>query len=51
VKEGFPRIISKNVPIGCGGIKYSVEIAACTEFEVEGSKLDECLIKIKMEIK
>jgi hypothetical protein len=45
VKEGFPRIISENVPNGCGGIKYHVELSACAEFEIELAKLDEKIKK------
>lgn len=41
VEEGFPRIISKNVPNGCGGIKYNVELSACNEFEEKVEIIDE----------
>jgi hypothetical protein len=40
VKEGFPRIISENIPNGCGGIKYQIELSACVEFEVGIEELD-----------
>lgn len=49
VTEGFPRIISKDVPSGCGAIKYNVEVSACSEFEIEMLKLDGYLKATKME--
>jgi hypothetical protein len=45
VKEGFPRIISKNIPNGCGGIKYTVELSACAEFEIDLDALDQKIKK------
>jgi hypothetical protein len=40
IKEGFPRLISQDIPNGCGGIKYHVELSACAEFETEMSTLE-----------
>jgi hypothetical protein len=47
VKEGFPRIISKDVPSGCGGVKYTVEISSCGEFEIDMKLLDQSLSNLK----
>lgn len=50
VKEGFPRLISSDVPTGCGGIKYNVELSACVAFEIDMEVLDHCLGIKKAEI-
>ncbi len=34
VREGFPRLLQRNLPNGVGDLKYSVVVAACTEFEI-----------------
>lgn len=35
VKEGFPRLLGRNLPDGVGDLKYSVAVAACTPFEIK----------------
>ena len=35
VREGFPRILSENLPIGLGDIKYSLEISACSNYRID----------------
>ena len=35
VSEGFPRIIGQDIVDGIGGLKYTVDTSACTEFKVE----------------
>jgi hypothetical protein len=35
VKEGFPRIISENLPNGLGDISYSLEISACANYRID----------------
>ncbi|MFZ3171113.1 MAG: PD-(D/E)XK motif protein [Carboxydocellales bacterium] len=34
VKEGFPRILSENLPNGLGDISYSLEISACANYRI-----------------
>ncbi|BCJ86814.1 PD-(D/E)XK motif protein [Effusibacillus dendaii] len=35
VKEGFPRILSENLPSGLGDISYSLDIEACSKFKMD----------------
>lgn len=35
VKEGFPRILSENLPNGLGDISYSLEISACANYKID----------------
>jgi len=35
VKEGFPRILSENLPNGLGDISYSLEVGACVGFRID----------------
>lgn len=35
VKEGFPRILSENLPKGLGDITYSLEISACANYRID----------------
>lgn len=35
VKEGFPRILSENLPNGLGDISYSLEISACSNYRID----------------
>lgn len=35
VKEGFPRILSKDLPNGVGDISYSVDISACKPYRIK----------------
>lgn len=35
VKEGFPRILSENLPNGLGDISYSLEISACANYRID----------------
>ncbi|MGI9651963.1 PD-(D/E)XK motif protein [Chryseobacterium sp. RLHN22] len=34
VKEGFPRLLQKNLPSGVGDLQYSIVVAACVPFEI-----------------
>lgn len=34
VKNGFPRLLSKNIPTGISSIQYKIEIKECKPFEV-----------------
>ncbi len=34
VKEGFPRILSEDLPNGLGDISYSLEISACANYKI-----------------
>lgn len=34
VREGFPRIIGDDIQDGIGGLKYKVDVSACTDFKV-----------------
>jgi hypothetical protein len=35
VEEGFPRIISENLPNGLGDISYSIEISTCAHYRMD----------------
>jgi hypothetical protein len=37
VQEGFPRLIGEHVPDGVGGIKYSIDLSACTKFKLDST--------------
>ncbi|MBK9039450.1 MAG: PD-(D/E)XK motif protein [Bdellovibrionales bacterium] len=37
VSQGFPRIIGSQVPSGVGGIKYSVDLSACSQFKIDAA--------------
>ncbi len=34
IVEGFPRLLQRNLPDGIGDLKYSVVVAACSQFEI-----------------
>lgn len=40
VREGFPRLVEADLPVGVGNVRYSVAAAACTPFAVD---IDEVL--------
>lgn len=46
VGEGFPRIIGKDLMPGIGGIRYTVDLSACTEFAVEEDELKSFLTQV-----
>ena len=35
VKDGFPRILEKNLPVGIGDVSYSVSLSACEEYKID----------------
>ncbi|SHH56757.1 Putative PD-(D/E)XK family member [Sporobacter termitidis DSM 10068] len=35
IKEGFPRILSANLPNGLGDLSYSIEISACFNYKID----------------
>ncbi|MEK4458143.1 PD-(D/E)XK motif protein [Paenibacillus sp. FSL R10-2748] len=35
VQEGFPRILSEDMPIGLGDISYSLDIGACFDYKMD----------------
>lgn len=39
VKEGFPRIVKKNVPNGVYDLEYSVSVAQCMDYAIEANDL------------
>jgi hypothetical protein len=39
IKEGFPRILSKNLPNGLGDISYSIDISACSIFKLDEAEI------------
>ena len=43
VEEGFPRIMSRNLPPGVGDVRYSVSIASCSSFQVNLEKPNDLL--------
>lgn len=43
VRDGFPRLREAALPKGVGGVKYAVEVSACSEFEVEKSRIPNLL--------
>jgi hypothetical protein len=43
VREGFPRIIESQLPVGLGKVSYDVDSGACEPFAVLESVVTECL--------
>lgn len=39
IKEGFPRIVRKNLPTGVYNLEYSVSIAQCMDYAIEAKDL------------
>lgn len=40
VREGFPRLLSKDLPEGVGDLKYTTIVAACTPYEIDSHILN-----------
>jgi hypothetical protein len=40
VRDGFPRLLQRNLPEGVGDLKYSVVVSACSRFEITRSILN-----------
>jgi len=43
VKDGFPRIIEKDLKNGVGDVKYSINLSSCLPFEVNEAEFDQNL--------
>jgi hypothetical protein len=48
VAEGFPRLLAKDLMDGIGGVKYTVDLSACTDFKVKYEQLSSSLSKLKV---
>jgi hypothetical protein len=44
VREGFPRLIESDLPVGVGDVTYSISVAECQHFTVAFASLDEFLL-------
>jgi hypothetical protein len=45
VKEGFPRLLGRDLKPGIGGIKYTVDLSACKDFKVDADEIKSFLAK------
>jgi hypothetical protein len=46
VEEGFPRLLAGDLMDGIGGLKYSVDLSACTDFKIKYEKVSEKLASL-----
>jgi len=50
VRDGFPRLLGSDLKPGIGGIKYTVDLSACTEFKIDAEEVKTFLTKLKKKI-
>ena len=48
VSDGFPRLLASDLMDGIGGLRYTVDLSACTDYKIKFEKLVERLSSIKL---
>jgi hypothetical protein len=48
VVAGFPRLLAEDLMDGIGGLKYTVDLSACSDFKVKYEKLSSSLAALKI---